>query len=225
MIKLLTFYSPSHEKMYNDYFFYSYNKFLKESFILIPNKIEQVSKKGGFGDEGFEETMFEKIKHIINNIDVNDESPLVFADSDIQFFGDFKEDILFELRDNDISFQSDIVCACAGFFITKQNKKTKTFFENVLSIMNNNLINGVLKKGISDQIIINHLINNNYPLKFGSLSKDKYFTVASSNLGPKQWNGEDFIIPKNTLVHHANWTVGLDRKFQLLDYVKNNIEK
>lgn len=224
-MKLLTFYSDSHEKMYNDYFLKSFNEHLSNSFELIPKKIEQISKRGGFGDKGFEETMFEKIKHIISNIDVDSDEPMVFADCDIQFLKGFSEDILTELGDNDISFQNDVVCVCAGFFITKQNDKTKSFFENVLSIMNQNLINGELKKGISDQVIINHLINNRYPLKFGILSKNKYFTVAASNLGPKQWNGEEFQVPKDILVHHANWTVGIDRKFQLLEYVKNNFNR
>lgn len=34
------------------------------------------------------------------------------------------------------------------------------------------------------------------------------------------WNGEDFYLPRSTQVFHANYTVGLENKTKLLEYVK-----
>ena len=36
-----------------------------------------------------------------------------------------------------------------------------------------------------------------------------------------QWKGQNFDIPENLLMHHANWTEGIDNKIKLLEIVKN----
>jgi len=224
-IKLLTFYSDSHKELYETFFLDSYNKYLKDSFELNVKHIDQLSPTADFGSEGFEETMFEKIKHIINNIDLSDDNIMVFADCDIQFFSDFSKDIREQLGDFNIRFQDDVACICAGFFVCKQNEESLKFFNTVLHIMESNLVDNKLNNGISDQIIMNQLIRNKNFNKVGMLPKDKYFTVAASNHGARRWNGEKFTVPKNIMVHHGNWTVGLDNKTDLMYYVKNEVEK
>lgn len=219
-MKLLTFYSDSHKELYEKFFLESYNKFLKGSFELKDKHISQVCKSGDYGSDGFSNAMLEKINHIIDNIDLNDPQPLVFADCDIQFFGDFKGDIIDELGDYDIKFQDDVVCACAGFFVCKQNDRVLSFF----NVVRDNLIR-VMSQKIDDQQVINSLLNSAYKngqnLKHGLLSH-KYFTVAQS-FGAKQWNGEDFNVPSDILVHHGNWTLGMDNKFKVMNYVKNKL--
>ncbi len=216
-IKLLTFFTDSHVPLYEKYFVPSYNTYLKDDFELYESHYEQVCEKASYGTPGFGETMIGKLNHIIDYIDLNDENPLVFADCDIQFFNNFKDDIINELDDYDIKFQDDILVVCAGFFICKQNQKILNFFNDIRKTLVD-----TVKNGMDDQQLINlFLRTNKHPLKHGVLSRDKYFTVASAN-GGKQWNGSDFNIPKTILVHHGNWTVGLENKFKLLEYVKNN---
>lgn len=219
-LKLLTFYSYSHKELYETFFLDSYNKYLKDSFELNAKHIEQLSPSGDYGSDGFADTMLAKINHIIDNIDVNDFNPLVFADCDIQFFKDFKEDIINELGDFNVKFQNDISCICAGFFICRQNEQVLKFFNDVKTELNIVRINKV-----DDQQVINKFINsgkyNDY--KIGLLSSNKYFTVAASNHGTRQWNGGEFIIPSEVVMHHGNWTVGLDNKFNLMEYVKNKV--
>ena len=167
--------------------------------------------------------MTRKVDYVIKALDETDPFKwFIHADCDIQFFGDPKEDLLLELDQHDIAFQNDIVCACAGFFICKQTTQTKNFFKEVMHRMESSLVGNKLKKGISDQVIINQLIKEKFPLKFSLLDKYKYFTVAASSLGPKQWKGKHFDIPPELLVHHANWTVGIKRKVDLLEFVKLN---
>ena len=216
-MKLLTFYSDSHQKMYNDYFLISFNEHLKDSFELNPKKIEQISKSGDYGSDGFSHTMVEKINHIIDNIDVNDSEPLVFSDCDVQFFNDFSNEVIVELDDKDIKFQSDITCLCAGFFFAKQNSTTLNFFKDVKK-----LLLTVVDKKVDDQQVINHIIKQ-YPINWGTLS-NKYYTIAMST-GPRQWNGEDFNLSFNINAHHANWTLGIDNKYKLMDKVKKKVKK
>ena len=219
-MKLLTFYSDSHKELYEEFFLESYNRLLKDSFELNARHINQLSKTGEYNAEGFSETMVEKLNHIIANIDITDDEPLVFADCDIQFFSDFSEDIKNELDDYDVKFQNDVVCRCAGFFVAKQSEEVLNFFRMMRELLLKNI-----KPGIDDQVILNSMINQNMDLgvKHGMLPNNKYFTVAASSTGPKQWNGEDFEVPKELLVHHGNWTVGLDNKFKLMRMVKNKM--
>jgi hypothetical protein len=221
-MKLLTFYSDTHKELYEKFFVSSYNKHLKESFELIDRHVIQISEKGTYGSKGFEETMFEKITLVVDNIDIDSDEPLVFADCDIQFFGDFKEDIINDLGDKDISFQAnDDHNICAGFFICKQNKRTLNFFKEVKKRMLHNMENGQLRRGVSDQSIMNQMFREG-KYKLGKLNPIKYFTVAITN-GPTQWNGGDFKVPKEVLMHHGNWTVGLENKFKIMEYVKKEL--
>jgi hypothetical protein len=49
---------------------------------------------------------------------------------------------------------------------------------------------------------------------------DEILSVAHV-IGPKVWEGENFNIPENTLVFHACWCAGIDKKIKLLNYVRN----
>jgi len=213
---LLTFYSDSHKAMYENYFLESYKKYLQSSFTLHAKEISQLSQTGDYDSNGFNETMLEKIKLILENFDSSDE-PFVFADCDIQFFGDFKDSLVKELGDYDIAFQDDVVCRCAGFFIAKRNDKVKKFMEIVLEIT---------PQFDHDQTAMNYILNHqsrfNLNLKEKKLPRNQYFTVAVST-NAKQWVGQDFEVPKDILVHHSNWTIGLDNKVKLLDFVKEKL--
>tara|TARA_Y100000310_G_C20564804_1_gene754926 strand:+ start:437 stop:1114 length:678 start_codon:yes stop_codon:yes gene_type:complete len=225
MTQLLTFYSDSHKEFYEKYFLESFNEFLKDDFSLNTLHVDQLSTNGAFGSSGFEETMLLKIKHIINNIDITSDDKLVYADCDIQFFQNIKDDLFNELGDYDIKFQDDVICLCAGFFICKQNKTVLNFFKQILLVLENNMVNGKLRGGLSDQIVINNFYNRKlHNTKIGKLPK-RYFTVASSSAGPKQWTGQPFNVPPDIILHHANWTVGYDNKIKLLNYIKDKIKK
>jgi hypothetical protein len=216
MKKLITFYSESHKDIY-DIFYKSYCVYLKNDYILHPLLIEQISPTGEYESKGFDLTMLKKIEWIIKNIDPNDDEPLVFADCDIQFFENINE----ELGEYDILFQEDIGSYCAGFFICKQNLLVLEFFKYVYETLEINL-DGI----IHDQTIINHLLFNNiFPnIKVGLLDRNKYWTIANSN-GGRVWNGEEINnIPDNIIMHHANFTVGIQNKLQLLNKVKEKNE-
>ena len=78
-----------------------------------------------------------------------------------------------------------------------------------------------------DQTAMNYILNNqpkfNLGIKEKKLPTNQYFTVAAATEA-KQWVGQEFEIPKDILVHHSNWTVGLDNKIKLLDFVRENLK-
>jgi hypothetical protein len=233
-MKLITFYSESHKELY-EIFLASFNEHLSKKYTLISKKIEQLSPTGEYNSKGFDLTMLEKINWIIDNIDINDKSNLVFSDCDVQFFGDLD----FDMSDFDILFQHDYhnnfnyawfpgepnrlgeyPNYCAGFFICKQSEKIKNFFLDVRDNLIKNL-NGTLH----DQTMINKMINDGYIINHGKLNSNLYWTVGFSTNG-HVWNGQSIKVPDNIIMHHANFTIGVNNKIELMNLVKkikNNI--
>jgi hypothetical protein len=231
-MKFITFYSESHKNIF-EIFLESFEKHLKPNHELKIKKINQISPTGNFNSQGFDLTMMEKINWIIENIDTNSNENLVFSDCDVQFFDDFTID----LSDNDILFQHDFSNFdfswfpdgkkgisnypnyCAGFFICKQTEKVKNFFIEVKKTFLNHM-NGYLH----DQIVINKLISENYNINHGILNSNLFWTVAFSTNG-NVWNGQEINVPSTVIMHHANFTIGVENKIKLMNKVKQKIQK
>ena len=61
-------------------------------------------------------------------------------------------------------------------------------------------------------------------IKFDLLPKE-FFTYGVFNNGEWDYpenNIIDFKIPSDIIFHHANWTIGIDNKLKLLNFVKDN---
>ena len=62
--------------------------------------------------------------------------------------------------------------------------------------------------GLNDKI---HMVKN-------KLLSNRFWTVGMAI--HNRWLGQDFSIDKSILMHHANWTVGVDSKYELLKKVR-----
>jgi len=210
-MNLYTFYSESHKDIYENYLLKSLRKNGK-GFTLHVKKAEQKTKTGSFYDAGFNSAMKDKIKLILNAINANKDDWFVFADCDIQFLQPLYDD-LNSYKDNDVDIiaQSDLGTLCAGFFMAKANNR----IQNLMQIIYDNI-----ESFHNDQVALNNYKDMvNYKL----LDSDKYFTIANVN-GGNVWNGEtDLILPSNIIMHHANFTVGVENKIKLLNFVKDRL--
>ena len=212
-MKIYTFYTPSHEVFLNEWFIPSL-KNTNQDFELVVRKFDQKCSTGNFMDEGWNDTMSDKIDYILYSIDDTPEGEyFIHADCDIQFFKDIKQNLQtvhYEMFD--ISAQSDMGSACCGFMIIRSNTKTKKLFQDIKTL---------IKKKIfpNDQIALN-AIYKNYDVSL-SLLGYQYFSVWMSN-GGKVWHGEELSdIPDNLILHHANFSVGIQDKINLMNIVKN----
>jgi hypothetical protein len=210
-MKLYTIYSPSHEKLYVNYFLQS----APIEFQIKTLKIDQECPSGEFYTNGWSKTCFRKIKYFEQACLESQGELFVFSDVDIQFFGNIKDILIQELGDKDIACQDDsgnIVNpnhrCCSGFFVCRGNKKTLNMFRQ----MRENYF-------LEDQTTLNNYIH----LVDAKLLSKKFFNIG--HLINKVWEGEDFTIPYPVLVHHANWTKGIHNKIKLLDIVKQKIYK
>jgi hypothetical protein len=216
-MKLYTFYTETHKNLLDDYFLPSFEKHnLKRHFDLEVLNGDQFSKTGDFNSDGTLDTWDQRLGMFIELIEENIDKWIIYSDCDIQFFGDFYEDIMSLAKDEktDMFAQSDQGTICMGFMMVKCNKISKKFFQKIRK---------ELKNFSNDQMCANHYKGH---IRYQLLPEDKYFTIASVNGGGVWKKGDhNMILPDNMLVHHGNYTIGIENKVALMDFVKTRMEK
>ena len=161
-----------------------------------------------------------------------DDEIFMFIDPDIQFFGDFYDEIVTYMRDLDIAWQNDVIGGVnTGFFAVRNNKQTRGFFRTILGNLDS-------KDFSQEQVLANHLLQN--MAQFPSIAvksaflPNKYWTYGhvAATADPRtggcrgSWTPEslDFDVPKDIVIHHANWVQGVESKLKLLQLVKNKVK-
>jgi len=219
-MKIYTFFTDSHAHILYNYFIPSL--YMHENATLIIKKIEQMCPKGNYASVGWFQTMIEKIKYVIEACKENYNHIFIYSDCDVQFFKPFIKQLIAELDDFDIACQNDIhivnnkTTYCAGFFICKSSDATIHLFESILDHLNN--MNKEPELIYDDQ----HALNDHIDLVKHTILSNKFYTIAQSK--QELWNNDyDIEIPTDILVHHANWTEGIENKINLLNFIKEKI--
>jgi hypothetical protein len=234
-IKLYSFYSFSHEVFKEKWFLPS----IKDDYFLVLKRCDQKCSSGNYNSEGWLEVMLEKVSIIIDAISENWGSIFIYSDMDIQFFDTTKEALLNEIKDKDIVFQRDSIdhfdksnclngAFCAGFFICRANKLTLKLWNDVKKLCKNNP-----HRFYDDQEALNFLLHDNWYitvtnnlLKFGFLPDIFYSPGICHGYNKWLWTPQKEIdIPDGILLHHANWTIGIENKKLQLEYVRQKVFK
>ena len=225
-MKLYTVFTESHYEMFKEHFIKSFP--FETNLELIVKFKPQVCASSEFHSAGWRDTMKYKVQCFIDAAyETKEGECFVFSDPDIQFFKNFSSDLLNHIQGYDAAFQNDYGGGVnTGFFIMRSTPKTKAFLKTV---------EGNLEKFPEEQVCFNFLMQ-----KFNDISYDKiayrwkmlpreYWTYGelawqrinhTNNSGT--WQGhEDFNIPENIILHHANWTSNFKNKINLLNLVRN----
>lgn len=201
---MYTLFTPSHRVFYEHYFL----KSVPDEFEIHAKKVPQECPSGEYYSKGWHKTTRRKVDFFYQACKENFGGEFVFSDVDVQFFGKVKDTLIEELGDFDIACQDDTSnISCSGFFICKCNERTLKMFENMKEFFD-----------VCDQPTLNkqmHICKH-------KLLSHKFYTVGQSI--KRRWNGEDFELPKDILVHHANWVVGIGAKLQLLNIVEKKFD-
>ena len=214
-MKFYTFYTPSHKTLYDNYFLPS---FPHEDMELITDELDQECPSGTYREDGWSNTMRRKLELIIRGIKENKDDFIVHGDCDIQFFADpstpLSKILLSELGDNDIAFQNDGTKFCAGFFVCKCNEEILRLFTRVLSDLN---------LYPDDQEALNSLLPQ-FGVSHECLSS-RFYTCAMDN-NWRRYEGHEHIPVnaeelRNVVMHHANYTMGVDNKIKLLNRIRD----
>lgn len=231
-IDLYTFYTPSHKVFMDEWFLPTLND---EEINLIVEEYPQECATGKVFSPGWQSAMLRKVDLIIRAIESHmpkddkqkdDGSDIfIYADCDIQFFQPIGELVVKLLGDKDLVFQRDTPSGtvCAGFSVCRANKKTLAFYHGVRDYM-------VSQKECSDQKTVNRLLRkgtgkdrNRYKIVWDYLPSD---FLGGGTLTGSAWSPKKHLfIPRDIVLHHANWTTGNHNKLAQLAYVRKMVEQ
>lgn len=202
-IKHYTFFTDTH-KIFLKHFLNSFP--FDKDIDLVIRKMPQECESGVFVSDGWNKTMKRKVQYIVDSLsELEDGDIMIHTDADVVFMKPYKSELLEELGDRDIVFQSDIGTACMGVFAARVSNKTKDFFQTV---------NNELENHYHDQEAVNFLLKNTkHNLNVGLFSH-RFFNHGFFG---KHYEGEDSVLfPTNMILLHANFTVGIERKLKLI---------
>jgi len=222
IINMYALYTPSHEILVNDFFKPS----LQDSTIhlILVHEDEQTCESAKFMNQGWTKTTIKKIELVLKAIKDNWGDIFIFSDVDIQFFGPLSLVIMELIQSYDLLIQKDNPkgTLCSGFFVCRANSKTKQLFSDILKYMQ-------VHEEISDQRTLNRHISRNetknkYEICWNYLPTHLFF--GGGTFTGKIWNQKSPLpVPKNPIMHHANWVAGIEGKIKQLLYVKKIIEE
>ena len=214
-MKIYTLFTDSHKDLLYQYFLPSlYNQ---ENTEVIIKKIPQECESAEYGKDGWFKTMLKKVEYHIQSCIENYGKTFIYSDCDVQFLQPFINVLEDELQDYDIACQNDVHpygnrnTYCAGFFICRSNDQTLAFFNKMLSDMQS--------RGESRSYNDQSALNENLSMIRHKMLSNKFYTIAQTT--NRLWQ-EDYTvkIPKDILIHHANWTHGVSNKIKLLNFVQ-----
>jgi len=211
-MKLYALYTPSHTILKDKWFIPS----IQDDFDLMIEFHEQTCPSGIYMSGGWTKTTIKKVRLIIHAVQENWGKIFIFSDVDIQFFAPIQDHIekLMENKDMVIQKDSPNGVLCSGFFACRGNEKTLRLWQDGLNLMIND-------QNISDQKALNRCLKNKneYNIVWNYLPNTFF---GGGTLTGRSWQpGRRLSVPKNIIMHHANWTKGIKNKIAQLNYVRN----
>lgn len=174
---------------------------------------------GDFMTSEFYDIQRFKIETLLDRLKSDLYTHTIYLDSDIVIMGDFVSAMISNVNDYDICFQRDRDSYCAGMFICKNNQKTISFFEGILDQCKNLKDQYLLTA--ADQTIINDTLRNGDCNLSVAFLDDRFTTYGNINIEKQFWDGDEFNLSPDVIAFHANFTIGLVNKINLMKYVKN----
>jgi hypothetical protein len=216
-MKIYTFYTDTHKEMFEQYFVPS----VPFNVPYISEYFPQECASGSFHADGWMKTMNRKVDYVIRSIQETWGSWFIHSDCDVQFFpenGDLMADIETHLNEKDIVGMDDIMM-CAGFFACRSNDKTLKLWS---------MVQDNLSRFANDQIALNHFLPQT-GVSFGLFPRFRYYNYMHHHTTHAVWNGQQPITLSPTerkcvLVHHANYTVGVENKVKMLQLIKEQVK-
>lgn len=235
--------SPTHRPLTEDWFLAT----LPAGFRPDVSEAPQVCPTGEFRRDGWREQMNLKVGAILERLDTPGEV-FVFSDVDVRFFQDFSPAVALDLLgDDDMAFQIGGVegRVCGGFFVLRVGDAVRELFERVAERLHTGTNPGD-EEAINEELGVVHTRGAGRLQRLpGPVSRigchlacelalrrrhdDRLVswhllptTVWSPGLSnPGIWEpGDPLHVPRGILVHHANYTVGIENKHAQLTAVE-----
>jgi hypothetical protein len=213
-IPLYSLFTPSH-------------RVLKEGYFepTLPPDVEldlrfiDMEGPGFIQDPSWRRAIICKVELILEALDRHLGDVFAYTDVDVQFFGSFAAAFDRALSHHDLIFQTDAPgpALCAGFFFCRANEITRAFWRQVLAEVR------ATEAREDDQQVARRLVWKAPGLRFACLPPVFF---GGGTLTGRGWKpGDTLQIPGGLLMHHANFTVGIENKIRQLDYVRELVRR
>lgn len=206
-MKLISIVTPGLQELKDNWFLPS----LKQDCELCLHEAD-IMGDSSYMDPAWSLAVERKCQTIIQAIRDNPGDSFIYSDVDLEFFAPVSEDVRQALKGKDIVCQMDTPFGilCTGFFGIRANKRTLTLWEAVYQ--------AILSER-RDQPAFNRLIHSIEGLRAGALPL-RFF--GTGTFRRKRWEpGDRVYVPLSPALFHANWSVGVPHKIQLLHQVKS----
>lgn len=211
-MRIVTFVSPSHERLFREHFIASLpiSMFLD---LFVESLPQHVCPSGEFMSDGFKEMMQIKMLRLRSyclKVPWPEEVAL-YCDADVRFYeiNSINPDEL--LGDNDVLFANDgnNTYGC-GVILFRPRESVRLMFQDIAD--------ETIKDGVrDDQEALNRLMaDGKIKAKYGYLPNSFYTTGLDGGRWPEY---KPEIVQCGMVLHHANFTVGIQNKLDLLNHV------
>jgi hypothetical protein len=226
-VKIYACYTRSHERMLCEHFLPSLGfdwGTVRKANEKAPSpkvnlcELPQDCPTGEFNTAGFQATCLGKVDFILEALKTETE-PFIFSDVDVRFYGTVVADLLKCLGDADMAFQWDGPRGreCSGFMALRPSPKLLRFWQGARDLMR--------ERGYMDQDALHHRLAVDTVKREsdgGNITwvvlPERYWTFGRDD---KHWTpGMQVNPPADLLMHHANWTTGVENKLRLLEEVR-----
>ena len=215
MIDIICYYDNHHERMFDDFFFLTYQKHLSKSFNLVAHKINSKYNNSSFESTNWCELIINRFDILKEYIKNNPSNWVVFSDIDIVFFDNFIVDIYPALYQTnvDILYMSECLhnqnkwYINGGFFLFKCTDYIYNYFSHVQE-------NIKFMAKPNDQIFIQEYLKKNTTFK-NDLLNPRIFLTNNQNIN----ESIPLIKTNQTKVFHATSCYKISDKFKILTHV------
>jgi hypothetical protein len=209
MIPLYSLYTPSHTVLKERYFMPTL-----PSDVELHLRFVESEGAGFIQDESWRRAIIWKVELILEAIDRHADGVFVYTDVDVQFFGSFTAWFHRALARHDLVFQADAPgpALCAGFFFCRSTEVTRALWQQVLEQVR------ATQAREDDQSVARRLVRHMPGLRYACLPPQFY---GGGTMTGRNWNpGDKLRLPRGLLMHHANFTLGVENKVRQLDHVR-----
>lgn len=230
MLTLLTYYSPSHREMCQRFVLERASGFGR---VIAREFPEQVCPSGAFKHDGWNDAMLQKIDAILS-LPV-DGSPVVYVDADVclktEGRDNFFASMVFAMmsvadwcNQEAIMFSDDSIQWCCGVMAFWATPEVMQFWRTVRILAE--------AWNLPDQDVIHQLrvqvqqTEGKFPLVPVTIGRQIVSNWASVNHPsvPAPWDGEPFKVPGTCSAWHANWTIGVENKWSMLEEARRQMD-
>lgn len=213
MLRLATYYTPTHREMCERYVLSRASGFSE----VVAREYPQRCPTGAFKQAGWNDCMQDKLDLLLR-LPV-DGAATLYVDSDVAVLpglAEWAESRVRSMSFHEIGYSDDVVQWCAGVMLFRSTAKVQAWWRLVADL--SPIWN------LPDQDVIHQLRGQadaqagTLPVPMSVLPADRVCNWATlGNLSV--WSGEPIAVPETCVAWHANWVVGIDAKLSMLERV------